>query len=476
MWERLEMPIVGQIELAHIPRWLRLGAVLAALALLCLAIGLVASRGNLLLLAAILVPPVGIMAAIGAVRYFDTLILVFPVSALALRFATLPTGSASPLPISLVLSLGLVAIWVFSMFHRHTWKQIPETCFRWPLFLFMLVCLISLPWGILWRDPILNMRQMGNFIVTQVGSLASLIISMCVPFLIGHFVDKPWKIRFYLGAFIICGTLMTITQTFGITQPLFNDRGLWGLWYVGTLFGLLIAIPKVSWWQRLLIIGLIGFNLNQTLIHSSLWISGWLPTVVGMIAMIFLRSGKVFIVIIISATLFLAVGPGRSFIDEVTQDNIDEGGLERLELWQKNLGLVAQHWLLGMGPAGYAPYNMTYFPEDARSTHNNYFDILAQFGVVGLGLWLVFMGASCWEGWRTVQAAPAGLLRATAIIATGGWVASLVSMMLGDWILPFAYNQGIGGYGYTVYSWIFLGLLLSVRRLTKEAAVPAQSL
>jgi hypothetical protein len=32
-------------------------------------------------------------------------------------------------------------------------------------------------------------------------------------------------------------------------------------------------------------------------------------------------------------------------------------------------------------------------------------------------------------------------------------------------VLPFAYNQGVGGYKYTVYSWLFLGTLISIRQL-----------
>lgn len=63
---------------------------------------------------------------------------------------------------------------------------------------------------------------------------------------------------------------------------------------------------------------------------------------------------------------------------------------------------------------------------------------------------------------------PAGLLRTVAIIATCGWAAALASMMFGDWLLPFAYNQGIGGYGYVAYSWMFLGLLISVHRLNEQ--------
>jgi len=46
---------------------------------------------------------------------------------------------------------------------------------------------------------------------------------------------------------------------------------------------------------------------------------------------------------------------------------IRQGDLERLDLWQMNLEHVVQHPWFGMGPAGYAVYNMTYHPEDARS-------------------------------------------------------------------------------------------------------------
>jgi len=30
-------------------------------------------------------------------------------------------------------------------------------------------------------------------------------------------------------------------------------------------------------------------------------------------------------------------------------------------------------------------------------------------------------------------------------------------MMLGDWVLPFAYNQTITGFDNAVFTWIFLG-------------------
>ena len=38
-------------------------------------------------------------------------------------------------------------------------------------------------------------------------------------------------------------------------------------------------------------------------------------------------------------------------------------------------------------------------------------------------------------------------------------IALVCAMTMGDWFIPFVYNQGIGGFRYTVHSWVFLGLM-----------------
>ncbi|MEJ2557924.1 MAG: hypothetical protein P8186_17195 [Anaerolineae bacterium] len=40
-------------------------------------------------------------------------------------------------------------------------------------------------------------------------------------------------------------------------------------------------------------------------------------------------------------------------------------------------------------------------------------------------------------------------------------------MMLGDWVLPFAYNQTIVGFDHSVYTWLFLGGMVSLYRITQ---------
>jgi hypothetical protein len=44
----------------------------------------------------------------------------------------------------------------------------------------------------------------------------------------------------------------------------------------------------------------------------------------------------------------------------------------------------------------------------------------------------------------------------------------LPAMFLGDWVIPFAYNQTIAGYNYTGYNWLFIGLALALGYMAKE--------
>jgi len=151
---------------------------------------------------------------------------------------------------------------------------------------------------------------------------------------------------------------------------------------------------------------------------------------------------------------------------------VAEGDLGRLDLWQMNLEHVARHPLFGMGPAGHTVYNMTYHPEDARSTHNNYFDVLAQTGIVGLSAFIWMFVAFIWVGVRSFRAL-AGRRDFEAAFASAtlaGCIAALVSMLLGDWVLPFAYNQTITGFDNAAYTWIFLGAMVSLYQIVRRTS------
>jgi hypothetical protein len=434
------------------------GVVLAVLGY-SLAAGLFAGGGHNLRTLLLVVLPAGILICLIAIRYFTLLVLVLPLTALAVPI-DFSTGTESKVPISMLLALLLTTIWALSLLVRG-WRLTPSPLNR-PLLAFGAICIGSLIWGRLWRDPVL-LDWSGRFIFVQIGALMAILLSISAGLLIGNFVTRPGQLKYLMGLFLALGSLISIGKFFQLPISFLNGNGLWALWLIAPAYGLLIAQPRLRWRWRLPLLVVLGLTLYLTIVLDSFWLSGWVPGIVAIYAITFLRSRKVFCALLIVGAL---VGYAeRDFFQQVAQDNIDDGSLERLSLWEQNWRVVSAHWLFGTGPAGYAIYYMTYYREDARSTHNNYLDILAQFGFSGMLAWAWLAFASVWEGWKLVQRAPPGFLRTLAIIATGGWIGAMASMFFGDWVLPFAYNQTITGYKYTVYSWFFLGTLISLRHV-----------
>jgi hypothetical protein len=50
----------------------------------------------------------------------------------------------------------------------------------------------------------------------------------------------------------------------------------------------------------------------------------------------------------------------------------------------------------------------------------------------------------------------------------------IVAMAMGDWFIPFVYNQTIAGFRFTVHSWVFLGFLASLA-ITRPELIRATS-
>ncbi|HEY3111050.1 MAG TPA: O-antigen ligase family protein, partial [Chloroflexota bacterium] len=151
-----------------------------------------------------------------------------------------------------------------------------------------------------------------------------------------------------------------------------------------------------------------------------------------------------------------------------------KGDLTRLDIWANAWAMVARFPLLGSGPAGYAVYFQSLFSDTgfAMSTHSNYWDVLLETGFLGAAIFAWLMAAlvvvglrACWR-WRT------GFEGGYAAAGLGGLTGLLLAMGLGDWLIPFVYNQTIAGFRYTVHSWVFLGFLgsLAIAQVGSNAA------
>jgi O-antigen ligase len=264
--------------------------------------------------------------------------------------------------------------------------------------------------------------------------------------------------------------LMIVGGTIGVAssfmnRSIVNTGGLMGSWTMALCIGLALFNKRLPIWLRGVLLTIAGLWVLWSFVMNISWVSGWLPGMVAGAVLLFMRDRKIFIL-----SLLLVVGVFVLFQTYYTGRIKEEqsiSGDTRVAAWEVNWKVTSEHLLFGTGPGGYAAYYMSYYPSEAMATHNNFIDILAETGLVGMAFWLWFLGALIWQAVRVVRRLRGrgdfyeGL--ANAILA--GIVGCIVIGFFGDWLIPFAYTQTIAGFDYAVYSWIFMGAIVAIDNL-----------
>lgn len=402
---------------------------------------------------------------------FEYGLLAVLLTAGLVNFFTLPTGRDSRIVISLAISLVLLVVWGYQLvFTGITHVRIRPSPINKPLLAFVFVSIISYLWSQLMRDPILYIWP--SFPVVQI---AALIVNIALPLMALLTANKVTEVRVlrYIVAIIIgLGVLNIVSRMFALPSLVLihnGSRGLFVTWAAVVAYALALFHHGLPRWQRAALLVIVLAYIFQYFFRDRLWISGWFPMFIGIGIVTFFYSKRLFVLLCVVA-LVISLNRLGDLYESIVAANVDEGGLQRLTLWELNLRHVLNHPIFGMGPAGYAVYNMTYHPEDARSTHNNFFDVLAQTGVIGLICFVAMLGTFVRLGLKTKSALKGqrDFREAFAHAALAGCIAAIVAMMLGDWVLPFAYNQTITGFDNAIFTWTMLGGLVALYHMVVQ--------
>jgi O-antigen ligase len=382
----------------------------------------------------------------------------------------LPTGTESRLVDSLLLTVFFVGNWILRMIiveKRLSLKPSPVNKF---LLGFICVVPVSLAWSIIFMDPLVNPANLSSKFVFVQTAAALTIIMLPGAFLLvaNHINDLKW-LKAMAGIMLLAGLVAAPARLGLINFKPANDEGLFSMWIVGISAGLALFVETMPKSARGALLGLTGAWLYIRFILGISWLAGWLPSFIILGILILRRSKKLLFIGILVGLIFVAF-QADYYLDEVLARESEESGSTRLAAWAVNWRVTGKHLLFGTGPAGYAAYYMSYFPEDAMATHNNVIDILAQTGVIGLGLCLGFFFTLAWRGYKLCQRLQGrrDFSEALANIAFGGTVACIIMMIFGDWLFPFVYTQTIAGFDYIVYSWLFMGAIVVLDRLTAD--------
>jgi O-antigen ligase len=439
---------------AHSAALRRLAIILACL-ILAVVVGRMAMNDKLLLLAG---GVVGVVVLVVLALKPDWGVLALLAITLFFRVG-FSTGTNSPITLSLALTGALAAAWIVRMLVEDKRIRALPLPINAPMLAFVVVVILSFFWSNAVHDPLVD--NWDEFLKPRLGALGTMILSPAAAWLVANHLRTTRHLKVVVGMFIVAAAIGLAGIYGHFSLSILNTRGLFPLWAITLLAGQAMFNTSLSNRQRLAL-GLMAFAwFSYQFGQGQTWKSGWVPPLAAGFVLAGLRSRRLIGVLAVVAAIFVLIN--LDYISSSLEAEDEESGVTRQAAWEVNFSITRDHLLLGTGPAGYAAYYMTYLPTSATATHNNYIDVIAQTGVIGLAMF----------GWMLVAAGrmAAGMMRRVprngfeyglAASLLSGFVGLVVAMALGDWFLPFAYTQGIAGYDYTVWGWMMIGLIMNL--------------
>lgn len=417
-----------------------------------------------------------IVGCIGALIFLRApMLVIFPlvIGSLFVPF-NIDTGTQSSINITMILVVMMLGLWGLDMVVQQRRISLYPARVNWPLIGLCIVATLSfiagqLPW-FAFAHQVSIAAQLAGLMLFWLSAGVFLWVANAI-------TDLKW-LRWLVWLYIAGCSLLIIGRALNFT--IFNifyiqeatGSMLW-TWFVALTTSQAALNKKLKTSERfvlwfLALAAIFGGWLNRS------WASGWVPAVVAFLTIIFFtnwRTGLLLSILIV--TIFLVLDP------EATKNILasDQYSIfTRQEAWKIVFNEIFQvNPILGLGPANY--YNYTaLFPILGFlvrfNSHNQYVDVLAQTGIIGLLMYLwLFLEVSV-AGWRLRNRAAVGFEKAYVIGVLGGLAGTLVAGMLGDWVIPFIYNIGLAGFRASVFAWAFLGGLVLIERRASQDLDP----
>lgn len=384
---------------------------------------------------------------------------------------TLSTGSESRIHLAVLLIPGLTAMWCGEMLLRRRFSLHSSPVYL-PLFLFMASATLSLiAGGVLWNS-FYGLAP----ITAQLGGWAMFVFSALMLLLAAERIGSlRWLQRLVL-VFCALGVVVFLSRvlpSLSLIVDRFVPTGAQGsilwIWLVSLPAGQALFNSRLRPGARLALGAIALAIVARAYLLEASWASGWMPALAALAILLVLRSWRSGLAISLVAFLLLNE-TGASMLTTLVQG--DQYSVEtRTVAWSLLLNnIFPANPLLGLGPANYY-YDTHLFPfwgyYISFNSHNQYIDILAQTGLVGMVVFLWLMASLARVGWQTFNRT-GGFSRGYAAAAVAAIGATLLAGMLGDWFIPFVYNIGLAGFRSSLLGWLLLGGLLAVARLAGQ--------
>ena len=375
----------------------------------------------------------------------------------------------------LVLAL-LVFVWgVGLLFHTIRDKKLPvnKSPINTPLLLLIGISLFSFiaaqfTWD--YRVPTEH-----RYLVSQITEIGLLCMPIAVYLLVSNSLKELRWVKAVYFSVLAVGVIGFASDCPWIHLPdFFNIRwtGLLSVPLISFLYAY-ILLHKEFGLKQLAAAGFLALVLAVQFRYLS-WVVMWLSASVSLCVISWYRSKKLFAAVMCVAllTCLLRADLFRGVLDAERA----ERSLDRFNIWGSSIEMLLGRPLWGVGPGNYYPYYTHYFASvyggaTVPSAHSAYVQVLAQYGVLGLGF-------LCWFIVRATRVLRNSFLqesdvwRKTLFLGTlGTFIAWATISFLGEYLVGTRGNNGLANFGITVYVWILLGVAVSLCRSSETGDV-----
>ena len=399
------------------------------------------------------------------------LFLLAPVSILVP--VAIGTGTSVPLNLALLFSLFLFFVWLARMlFIQREVRLVPSRLNR-PVILFILAATVSLLIG---NFPVLIKAPSQASLPAQFGGYLMFVLSLGMLLLVANNLTELRWLKAITYFFLGFGAVYTVLGiNFGLTviASAYFQNGV-----STSIFWIFLAVISFGQglfnreWPLAWRVAAIGVTLASIYLgwRGREWLAGWIPPLIGIYVLIWLRSWKLGLLVTIAGAVFLIPEYPRLFA-EINTDTQQWSTYTRWLTWSMMAEIVKASPIFGVGFANPYHYSILfsyggYFVN--LNSHNNYWDIATQTGLLGLVLFIWIVVELALLGWRLRKRVNDGFSQAYVNSVLAGFVAMLASGMMADWFLPFLYNIGLPGFRTSIIAWLFLGGLLSLEVMTRR--------
>ncbi len=441
---------------------LRLGIIGTVLILITLA----AYKGSLnqLRFLAIISPMIG-----GGLLFFrrpELGLVLLPVVGMSIKFV-----GPSNINLSLVLTAMLLLLWLFKIINHQEGVYLVSSPTMRSVIALVLVSIVSFLAGQLtWFQSTPNAP-----LDAQLGGLAIFLLSVGAFVLAANQFKKLYWLKAMTWIFLALGALFVFGRVFPVLIPIikvvFAGQAIGGVfwaWLPALAFGQAVFNRDLRPEWRLALGVVVALTLYAGFVLNSQWKSGWLPSFAAVWVIVFLWNWRIGLGTALAAIFsWQILAPDLLATDSYSIST-------RFDAWFIMLAIIQVSPIFGLGFGNYYWYTPLFQIRGWTvqfNSHNNYIDIIAQTGIMGIVCFLWFFWEVGRVGFKLRNRVTDQFARAYVYGALGGLVGTLVAAMLGDWVLSFVYNIGFHGFRTGVLAWLFLGGLVAIAEMYADNPV-----